>query len=109
MTSQLRRASYSTPNNIVEGSAYDSKKQYLKHLYIATSSLTEAGYLLHLSHDLGYLTDKQYTELRQEVKAIHAPLHGLTKAVKKEMGTLGNIMALIASTLTIAGTRCMVG
>jgi four helix bundle protein len=109
LTSQLRRAGYSTPNNIVEGSAYNSKKQYLKHLYIAASSLTEVEYLLLLSHDLGYLTDKQYKELQQEVKTVHAPLHGLIKAVEKETGPLGNIVALIAGTLAIAGTRCVGG
>jgi hypothetical protein len=59
--------------------------------------------------DKDHLTEKQYTELRQEVKTIHAPLHGLIKAVQKETGPLGNIVALIASAFTIVETRCITG
>ena len=34
LTSQIRRASYSVPANIVEGATRESKKDYLHFLYI---------------------------------------------------------------------------
>ena len=84
ITRQLRRAAYSVPSNIAEGSARESKKDYLHFLYIARGSLTETQYFTHLSHRLGYLSHEGYEILSKQIKATFAPLHGLIKAVQKE-------------------------
>ena len=65
LISQLRRAAYSVPSNIVEGSARGTKKEYLRFLYISLASLKEAEYFLLLSHDLGYLNKPDYEELTE--------------------------------------------
>jgi four helix bundle protein len=41
LTNQLRRASYSVPANIVEGTSRESKKDYLHFQYTARGSLSE--------------------------------------------------------------------
>ena len=99
LTSQLRRASYSVAANIVEGSSRQTKKDYLHFLYIARGSLSETEYFLHLSHRLEYLSDDRYVEFQRQVKATHARLHGLIKAVEKEANVLHRVSAKITSVL----------
>ena len=55
-------------------------------LYIALASLKETEYFLLLSYDLGYLNKPDYEELTELANSTFAPLHGLMKSVKKEMG-----------------------
>jgi four helix bundle protein len=88
LTSQLRRASYSVPANIAEGSARDGKKDYLHFLYISRASLSEAQYFVHLSRRLGYLPDAAAERLIEKTRRTFACLHGLIKAVEKESGEL---------------------
>jgi four helix bundle protein len=97
LTSQLRRAAVSVPANIVEGSSRESKRDYLHFLYIARGSLSETQYLVHLAHRLGYLGDQDFEKLTAQTKAVFACLHGLTKAVEREAGKLGKIIATVTS------------
>jgi four helix bundle protein len=84
LTSQLRRASYSVPANIAEGSSRKSKRDYLHFLYIARGSLSEAQYFIHLAHRLEYLRPKDADALRDRSRQAFACLHGLIQAVEKE-------------------------
>ncbi len=86
LTSQLRRAAYSVPANISEGSGRETNKDYLRFLIIALSSLKETEYFLLLAHDLGYLAEDQHDALTDAVNGTFGALQGLIKAVKKEVG-----------------------
>ncbi len=86
LTSQLRRAASSVAANIAEGSARESKRDYLHFLYIARGSLTEAQYLLHLAIRLDYLSAVDAQRLTVQTKTTFACLHGLIKAVEAESG-----------------------
>jgi four helix bundle protein len=101
LTSQLRRASYSVPANIVEGSSRESKKDYLHFLYIARGSLSETQYFVHLAGRLGYLTLEEVASLHGRTKLAFGCLHGLIRAVEKEAGKLGKVVATITSLLVI--------
>lgn len=58
LTSQLRRAAYSVPANIVEGCGRNSERDFLRFLDNALGSIREVGYFLHLAQRLGYLDDR---------------------------------------------------
>jgi len=105
LTSQLRRASYSVPANIVEGSSRESKKDYLHFLYIARGSLSETQYFVHLSRRLGYLNEKEAEELAGKTRQTFACLHGLICAVEKEAGKLAKAVAAVTSLVAITLAR----
>src|SRR5207253_10300784 len=105
LTSQLRRASYSVPANIVEGSSRESKKDYLHFFYIARGSLSEAQYFIHLAGRVGYLSSGKVASLHGQTKVTFGCLHRLIQAVEKETGKLGKAFATITSLLVI-GFAC---
>jgi four helix bundle protein len=105
LTSQLRRASYSVPSNIAEGSSRESKRDYLHFLYIARGSMTEAQYFVHLACRLGYIEQTAKDELAVHFKQAFACLHGLIKAVAKESGKLAKFAATATSLFVICVAR----
>jgi four helix bundle protein len=101
LTSQLRRASYSVPANIAEGSSRESKKDYLHFLYISRGSLSETQYFIHLARRLGYLSTEEADKLHGQTKQAFACLHGLIQAVEKEAGKLSKFVATATSLLVL--------
>ena len=105
LTSQLRRAAYSVPANIAEGSSRESKKDYLHFLYIARGSLSETQYFIHLAQRLKYLNAADGARLEADIKSAFACLHGLIEAVESESGKLGKTVALLTSTFALFLSR----
>ena len=88
LSSQVRRAACSVPANIVEGSARESKKDYLHFLYISRGSLSETQYFIHLARRLQFLSEPEAELFISQTKRVFACLHGLIRAVEKETGKL---------------------
>jgi four helix bundle protein len=80
--SQLRKAAYSVPANIVEGFAKRYRRERLHFLNIAEGSLAEVGYCLHVAARLGYISDETLAELEAELNRVGAPLAGLVRATQ---------------------------
>lgn len=82
LVAQVRRAAVSVPSNIAEGSKRLSAKEFARFLNIAEGSLAEAGYLLLLRRDLGYLDAGAATKLSTEVEEIGRMLDALRTKVE---------------------------
>ena len=88
-----------------EGSSRESKRDYLHFLYIARGSLSETQYFIHLSRRLGYLSVQEADGLVGQTKQTFACLHGLIKAVEKETGKFGKLVATVTSLLVLCLTH----
>jgi len=109
LTSQLRRAASSVPANIAEGSARESKRDYLHFLYFSRGSLTETQYFLHLAARLSYLNAADHQRLAAQTKTAFACLHGLIKAVEAESGRLTKAIAVLSSAFALFLVRAFPG
>jgi four helix bundle protein len=77
LSSQMRRAAWSVPANIVEGSQREHSRESLHFCSIASASLAELAYGLHAAKRLGYLLPAEHEALEKKVRMISAPLRGL--------------------------------
>jgi four helix bundle protein len=105
LTSQLRRAFYSVPANIVEGASRESKRDYLHFLYIARGSLSEAQYFIDLARRLKYLSGEDADTLHEQTRLAFGCLHGLIGSVEKEAGKVSKVIATATSLLAIVFVR----
>jgi len=82
LVSQMRRAAYSVPMNLVEGANRLNTREYRQFVGIAKGSAGEIKYQLILARDLGYIKEKTYSELRLNYERISQMLTGLAKSLK---------------------------
>jgi four helix bundle protein len=82
LTRQLKRAVYSVPFNIVEGSGRNSEKDFVHFLDMSFCSILEVEYCCLLAKDLSYLNSDQYKNLNEKINNIKAMLIGLIKSIR---------------------------
>ena len=100
--SQMRRAAYSVPANIVEGFARRYRRARLHYLNISESSLAEVGYCVHVARRLNYITQETHDALELEIKAVSAPLNGLIRSTKFIPAVISSIVAI-----SLAAWQCL--
>lgn len=81
LVSQMRRAAYSVPMNLAEGSHRLNTKEYRQFVGIAKGSVGEMKYQLLLARDLEYINEDKYTELKSSYERISQMLTGLAKSL----------------------------
>jgi four helix bundle protein len=101
---QLRRAAYSVASNIVEGFAKQKGRSRLNFLNISQSSLAEVGYCIHVAQRLGYVSEIVAGELETEIKQVGAPLAGLIRSERLQIGVkvVGAILGVAYFTSRLA-------
>lgn len=82
--SQLRRAAYSVPSNIVEGHTRNSTKEFVHFLSIAQGSLNELKYFLILSRDLNFIDLNEYNNLNIKADEISKMLYMMKEKLKSK-------------------------
>ena len=80
LTSQLRRAALSIPNNLAEGSKRTSRTDFARFINIAEGSCAEMDYLLLFVRDMGYVSAEEVQPLAKEVAEIGRMLYSLRRS-----------------------------
>jgi four helix bundle protein len=83
LTSQLKRAAYSVPFNIVEGSGRNSEKDFAHFLDISLGSVFELEYCNILGRDLNYIEEELFIKLNGRINDVKAMLIKLIKTIRE--------------------------
>src|SRR5713226_4511448 len=84
LSSQILRAAYSIPFNIAEGCGRSSEKDFTHFLDISLGSAHELEYCLLLTKDLGFIDEKEYSELNEMVNGIKAMIINLIRKIRSK-------------------------
>lgn len=83
LTSQLRRAAVSIPNNIAEGCGRSTESDLNRFLTISMGSASEVDYLLLLSKDLDYISQSQFNDINAKVIEIKKMLSAYSARIRQ--------------------------
>ena len=81
LISQMRRAAYSIPMNLMEGAHCLSSKEYRQFVGIAKGSAGEMKYQLLLVKDLKYISEDEYSNLLSKYERVSQMLTKLAKSL----------------------------
>jgi len=88
LASQMKRAAYSIPFNIVEGCGRNSDRDFAHFLDMSLGSAHEIEYCIILIRDLGLIDEEQYKLIDRKVNAIKAMLINLIKSIRNPQKSL---------------------
>ena len=82
LISQMRRAAYSIPMNLMEGAHRLGSKEYRRFVSIAKGSAGEIKYQLLLVKDLKYVSEDKYADLLPEYERVSQMLTKLAESLE---------------------------
>lgn len=81
IVSQMTRAVISVSSNIAEGTSKQSFKDQLRFIEISYGSLMELLSQIIISKELSYISDKEYSMLREQIETVSKLLSGYRKSL----------------------------
>ena len=84
LTSQVRRAAYSIPTNIAEGSERKTKADFSHFLQMSIGSVSELEYEILLAKDLHYIKEDKYNELKAEIVDLRKMIINFQKRIDNQ-------------------------
>ena len=87
ITSQIRRATVSIANNIVEGSARYSDMEFMRFLDIAYASSIEVENMHYICLDLAYINEEEFSILFEKSQEIQRMIFSLKRSLKEKLAT----------------------
>ncbi len=82
LTSQMRRAAFSIPANLAEGSCRRGDTDFGRFVQIAFGSASELDYYLLLSRDLTLLQSSEYGQLDETLAEVKRMLNSLLQTLR---------------------------
>lgn len=84
LKSQLVRAAFSIPANIVEGRTRQSESEFVRYLRIALNSASELEYHLLAARDIGALNASAHHSISERVAEVAKMLQGLINRIESD-------------------------
>lgn len=81
---QIRRASVSIMGNIAEGFERKTKNEFVQFLFIAKASCGESRSHLYVAYDLGYIEEKDFSDLKTRTEMISKSIAGFIKYLRND-------------------------
>ena len=83
LSQQIRRAAQSVPANIAEGHGRFYYQETIRYCYIARGSLSETYTHITVAHELGYVPQKVYVDLRKQTEDLVRIINGYIAYLKR--------------------------
>ncbi len=82
LSDQMRRAAISVTSNIAEGFRKKSKKEKIHFYNYSQTSLTELQNQLLIARDVGYISNKEFSEIANKTVVCQKMIAGLIKSAE---------------------------
>jgi four helix bundle protein len=82
LATQFQRAGISVNANIAEGFERNTRKEFIHFLFISKGSCGEIRSLLYLSLDLDYISDTEFSELKESAVTLSKSIASFIRYLK---------------------------